>query len=287
MGQFRDRMDQDLQIRGYSEHTRRSYLYCVQEFVRHFKRPADQLTPWHIRDYQIHLTRDLKVSSSRFDQVVCALRFFYCTTLKRNWNVQQIPYQKQPRKLPYVLSCEEVSALFGQVRNLKHRVILMSIYAGGLRVSEAVHLRVGDIDRSRMLVRIDQGKRRKDRYVPLSPLLLTVLGEYCKVKDPTQWLFPGRPVTQPLCRMSVHKVIQKAKDAAHITKPVSAHSLRHAFATHHLEAGTNIRVIQLLLGHRSLRSTEIYTHVARNILGSAASPLDALPGFQSTAEPKA
>lgn len=281
MGQFRDRMDQDLQIRGYSENTRRSYLYCVQEFVRFFKRPPDQLTLEHIREYQLFLTQVRKVSFSRFDQTVCALRFFYLTTLKKDWKVEHIPYKRTQRKLPYVLSPEEISALFGQVRNVKHRAILMTIYAGGLRVSEAVQLCVRDIDSSRMLVRIEQGKRRKDRYVPLSPHLLIILREYWKLQRPSNFLFPGRDPDQHLCRMSVHKVIQKAKDAAKISKPISAHSLRHAFATHLLEGGTNLRVIQMLLGHSSLRSTEIYTHVAKNYLQETISPLDALPGLKA------
>jgi site-specific recombinase XerD len=281
MGQFRDRMDQDLQIRGYAENTRRIYLYCVQQFVRHFNRPPDQLTLEHIRDYQLYLTQERKVSFSRFDQTVCALRFFYLTTLKKDWKLEYIPYKRTQRKLPYVLSPQEVSALFGQVHNVKHRAILMTIYAGGLRVSEAVHLRVRDIDSSRMLMRIEQGKRRKDRFVPLSSLLLSLLREYWKITRPTDWLFHGPDKSKPYTRESVHKIIQKAKDAAKISKPISAHSLRHAFATHLLESGTNLRVIQMLLGHNSLRTTEIYTHVAKNYLQQTISPLDALADLKA------
>jgi site-specific recombinase XerD len=279
MGQFRDRMDQDLQLRGYSEHTRRSYLHGVHEFVRFFNRRADLLTLGHIRQYQIHLTQVQKVSFSRFNQVVAALRFFYRITLKRNWDVKQIPYQKRPRVLPEVLSVEEVTALLGAVQNLKHRALLMSIYAGGLRTGELLHLRPSDIDQGRMVVRIEQGKGRKDRYVPLSSHLLAVLREYSKIARPSVWLFPGRDPQKPLTRVAVSKIFSKAVRAVGIAKKVSPHSLRHAFATHLLERGTNLRVIQMLLGHRSLRTTEVYTHVAKNYWEGTASPLDVLPGL--------
>jgi site-specific recombinase XerD len=279
MGRFRDLMDQDLQIRGYSPNTRRSYLHCVHAFVRYFNRSADQLTLDHIRQFQLHLTQVRKVSWARFNQTVCALRFFYLTTLKKDWDVCQIPYQKGARRLPEVLSVEEVAAIFGALQNLKHRAMLMSIYAGGLRTSELTHLRPSDIDSGRMVVRIDQGKGRKERYVPLSSHLLIVLREYWKIARPAIWLFPGRDPQKPLTRVAVSQVFAKATKAAGITKKVSPHSLRHAFATHLLERGTNLRVIQMLLGHRSLRTTEIYTHVARNFLQDTPSPLDVLPGL--------
>jgi site-specific recombinase XerD len=279
-------MDQDLQIRGYSPNTRRSYLHCVHEFVRYFNRPPDRLTLDHIRQYQVYLTQERKVSYSTFNLSVCALRFFYGTTLRKGWSVEMIPYQKRPRILPEVLSVQEVAAMFATIQNIKHRALLMSVYAGGLRTSEATHLRTSDIDSGRMVVRVDQGKGRKDRYVPLSSHLLTILREYWKIARPAHWLFPGRNPEQPLNRVALNQVFIKAKKAAGITKQVSPHSLRHAFATHLLERGINLRVIQMLLGHQSLRTTEIYTHVARNFLQDTPSPLDVLPSV-ATAPQKA
>ena len=281
MGHFRDRMDEDLQLRGYSLNTRRAYLQCVREFVRYFNRPPDQLSLDHIRRYQVHLTQVRKVSWSRFNQTVAALRFFYCNTLKRDWDVKHIPYQRKACALPEVLSVEEVAAILGAVQSLKHRALLMSIYAGGLRTSELLHLRPSDVDAGRMVVRIEQGKGRKDRYVPLSCHLLAVLREYSKIARDSVWLFPGRDPRKPLTRVAVSKIFTQARQAVGIAKKVSPHSLRHAFATHLLERGTNLRVIQMLLGHRSLRTTEIYTHVARNFLQDTPSPLDVLPGLSA------
>jgi site-specific recombinase XerD len=220
-------------------------------------RPPDQLTLEHIRQYQLHLTRERQVSWAYFNQVVCALRFFYREVLKTGWEVRHIPYQKTGRTLPEILSPEEVAALFKATGNLKHRALLMTMYAGGLRASEVTHLRVSDIDRERMVIRIEQGKGRKDRYVMLSPYLRAVLHEYENAVHPTTVLFPSRAGGGPLSPRSLHRVFQRAKRRAQITKHVSPYSLRHAFATHLLETGTNLRVIQLLLGHRSLRSIPI------------------------------
>jgi len=255
MGRFRDRMDDDLRIRGYSANTRASYLRCVRHFVRHFMRPPDQLTPEHIRQYQLYLTRDRRVSWTYFNQIVCALRFFYRQVLKKDWAVEQIPYQRTGRKLPEILSPQEVAALFRATTNLKHRALLMTMYAGGLRVAEVTHLRVTDIDGQRMVIRIEQGKGRKDRYVMLSPHLLPVLQAYWRARRPRPLLFPG-PTGRPLTRESVNRVFHQACRRAKITKHVYPYSLRHACATHLLEHGTNIRVIQTLLGHRSLRTTQ-------------------------------
>lgn len=284
MGRFRDRMDDDLRIRGYSANTRASYLRCVRHFVRHFMRPPDQLTPEHIREYQLYLTRDRQVSWPYFNQVVCALRFFYRQVLQKDWAVAQIPYQRTGRRLPEILSPQEVAALFRATANLKHRALLMTMYAGGLRVSEVTHLRVTDIDGQRMVIRIEQGKGRQDRYVMLSPHLHRVLQEYGRTRRPTTWLFPG-PTGRPLTRESVNRVFHQAQRRARITKHVYPYSLRHACATHLLEQGTNIRAIQTLLGHRSLRTTQRYTHVATTYLRDTPSPLDQLPDLASLVPP--
>ena len=286
MGEFRDRMERDLQIRGFSPLTQQCYLARMKAMVRFFRRPPDQLTLEDIHAYQLHLTRDRKVCWASFNQTVGAIRFFYGVTLHKDWDIRRIPYQKTGRKLPVVLSPEEVARLFEVVTNLKHRAILMTAYAGGLRVSEVTHLRVRDVDGQRMMLRVEQGKGRQDRYVMLSHKLLAVLREYWKAYRTRHWLFTGRNPERPLTRASVHKVFHKARREAGITKEVSVHGLRHSFATHLLENGVNIRKIQLLLGHRSLQSTQVYTHVAREDLHDTPSPLDILPDLKDIAPVK-
>jgi len=286
MGEFRDRMERDLQIRGFSRSTQQCYLARMKAMVRFFMRPPDELTLEDIHSYQLHLTRDRKVCWSSFNQSVCAIRFFYGVTLNKDWDIQRIPYQKTGRKLPVILSGEEVLKLFQVVTNLKHRSILMTAYAGGLRVSEVTHLRVSDVDGQRMMLRVEQGKGRQDRYVMLSHKLLTVLREYWKTYKTRHWLFTGQNPERPLTRASVHKFFHKARRKAGITKRISVHGLRHSFATHLLENGVNIRKIQLLLGHRSLRSTQIYTHVARDYLEDTPSPLDILPDLSNVTSAK-
>ncbi len=286
MGEFRDRMERDLEIRGYSPSTQQAYLARMKAMVRFFMRPPDELTLEDLNAYQLHLTRERKVGWATYNQSVGAMRFFYGVTLNRDWDMQRIPYQKTGRKLPVVLSCEEVSQLFQAVTNIKHRAILMTAYAGGLRVSEVTHLRVSDVDGQRMMLRVEQGKGRQDRYVMLSHKLLVVLREYWKTYKTRHWLFTGQNPEQPLTRAAVHKFFQKARRKAGITKKVSVHGLRHSFATHLLESGINIRKIQLLLGHRSLQSTQIYTHVARDYLENTPSPLDILPDLSSVTATK-
>jgi integrase/recombinase XerD len=286
MGKFRDRMERDLQIRGFSPSTQQCYLARMKAMVRFFMRSPDELTLEDINAYQQHLTRDRKVGWETFNQSVGAIRFFYGVTLEKDWDIQRIPYQKTGRKLPVVLSCEEVSKLFEAVTNLKHRSMLMTAYAAGLRASEVTHLRVGDIDGQRMVVRVEQSKGRQDRYVMLSHKLLVILREYWRAYRTTHWLFAGQNPAQPLTRASVHKVFRKAKIKAGIAKRATVHTLRHSFATHLLESGVNIRTIQLLLGHRSLRSTQIYTHVARDYLGDTPSPLDILPDLGDSTSTK-
>jgi site-specific recombinase XerD len=271
-------MEEDLRIRGYAENTQKVYLERIYHYVRYFMKPPDELTLEDIREYQVYLTEDRKVSWCYFNQAVCALRFFYSVTLQKGWDITHIPYKKTGRRLPEVLSTEEVGALFDALANLKHRAILMTQYAGGLRTSEAVNLQVKDIDGKRMSIRIDLGKGRKDRYVMLSEELHFALREYWKISRPRHWLFPGQEPTRHLSTASVQRVFKTAKSKAGITKKVTPHSLRHSFATHLLEGGTNIRVIQRLLGHKSVRSTEVYTHVAASYLHDTKSPLDQLRG---------
>lgn len=284
MGKFHDRMEEELRIRGHSENTRKSYLRCVRAFVKYFMRPPDQLTVEDIREYQLHLTRDRKVSPGTFNIHVCALRFFYFEVLQTDLDIRRIPYQKKGRKLPVVLSQDEVRDLLDAVSNLKHRAILTLLYATGARVSEATHLRIFDIDSKCSVVRIVQGKGSKDRNVMLSDRLLETLRAYWREYRPSFWLFPGQVPDQPLTRSAVARVVSHACKIAGITKAASPHTLRHSFATHLLERGVNIRVIQRLLGHKSLRSTEIYMHVAGTYLRDTPSPLDDLLPVVATSE---
>lgn len=281
MGTFHDRMAEDLQIRGLSLNTQRAYLRCMRQFVGYFKRSPNLLGAEDIRTYQLYLTRERKISWSAFNQKVAALKFFYHVTLGKKWAVDQIPYQKTPsRRLAEILSVEKVATLLSAPDNLKHRAILMTLYAAGLRAGEAVHLKVADIDTERRVIRVDQGKGRKDRYVMLSARLLDALREYERQAHPTSWLFPGGTPDKPLAVRSVHKILSQAQEIAGIPGRIHPHMLRHSFATHLMENGVSIRVIQTLLGHGSVRTTEKYTHVSRNLIEKTKSPLDLLPGFE-------
>ena len=212
-----------------------------------------------------------------FNQTVCALRFFYHHTLHRNWMVEHIPYPRHEQKLPVVLSPAEVAAVFEATRNLKHRAILMTIYAAGLRVSELTNLKVTDIDSPRQVICVRQGKGHKDRQVMLSPKLLELLRVYWKHYRPMTWLFPGQRPERPITQITVWRICQQARAAAQLVKPVSPHTLRHCFATHLLEEGTDLRRIQILMGHRNLKTTARYLHVSNLTVRSTVSPLDRLP----------
>lgn len=277
MRRLRDRMDQDLEIRGYSPRTRKIYVDCVRVFADHFGRPPGQLGLEDIRRYQLHLIQERRLSYSYFNQSVCALRLFYNVTLGKGWDVRRLPYQKRERRLPEILSQGEVTALLAATRNLRDRAIVMTLYGCGLRLEEVRHLRATHIDSDRMVVRVVQGKGKKDRHVRLPDTLLDTLRAYWKQHRPKSLLFPSVDLDRPLSGSTIQAVVRKAAKRAGIVKRITPHSLRHAFATHHLERGTNLREIQLLLGHRSLNSTAIYTHVARNTVAASASPLDGLP----------
>jgi integrase/recombinase XerD len=248
----------------------------VGRFARHFGRSPEHLGPEEIRSYQLHLV-EKGVSWSQFNQAVCALRFLYKVTLQVSWSLEHLPLSRQPSRLPVVLSPTEVAALLEAVPNRTHRLVLMTSYATGLRVSEAVHLQIGDIDSARMLLRIRQGKGGKDRLVMLLLRLLEELRRYWRFARPTRWLFPGSDPEQPLSVTTVQKVCQRARRAAGLRKAATPHTLRHSFATHLLEGGTDLRLIQTLLGHGSVRTTQRYTHVAQERIGATPSPLDRLP----------
>jgi integrase/recombinase XerD len=283
---LRQRMTEDMQVRNLSPHTQASYLQQVSLFARHFGKSPDALTPEYIRTYQIYLTNEKKLAAGSIHIAVAALRFLYKITLKREWTFADVlPLPKKPQKLPVVLSPEEVVHFLGCVACRKQRVILTACYAAGLRVSEAVRLNAGAIDSKRMVIRVDQGKGRKDRYVMLSPKLLEILRAYWKAAHPKEWLFPGAHPGQPITREAVEDACQKAHRFSGLSKPVTPHSLRHAFAVHLLESGTDVRTIQLLLGHRSLATTAKYLRIATSKVCATSSPLDLLPHLVP-AEPK-
>jgi integrase/recombinase XerD len=275
---LRQRMIEDLQMRNLSPHTQTAYIQQVSRFARYFSKSPDQLGPEEIRTYQIYLTNERKLAPASIQIAVCALCFFYKVTLKRDWSFEDVlPRPKKPQKLPIVLSPEEVVHFLGCVESRKHRVILTTCYAAGLRISEAVSLKPAAIDSQRMVIRVEQGKSQKDRYVMLSSKLLDILRSYWKAAHPKEWLFPGGHPGQPIARAAVEAACQRAHRLTGLCKPVTPHSLRHAFAVHLLESGTDVRTIQLLLGHRSLATTARYLRIATSKVCAASSPLDLLP----------
>ena len=275
---LRQRMIDDMRVRNLSPHTQASYVLQVSQFARYFGRSPDKLGPEDIRAYQIYLTNERKLAPASIHVAVAGLRFFYRVTLKKDWTFREVlPLPKKPQKLPLVLSPEEVLHLLDCVEGIKHRVILTTCYAAGLRISEAVRLKPTDIDSRRMVIRVVQGKGQKDRYVMLSAKLLEILRSYWKAMHPKDWLFPGGHPGQPISKDAVEQACRKAHRASGLAKPVTPHSLRHAFAVHLLESGTDVRTIQLLLGHRSLSTTARYLRIATNKVCSTSSPLDLLP----------
>lgn len=275
MSELRQRMQADLEIRNYAGGTRRIYIQRVAHMAQHFNRSPDTLDREEVRSYLHHL-KDQGISRSLFKQTIGALRFLYRVTLDRPEMVPSLPYPRHKRRDPVVLSTEEVGRLLGALENVKHRAAVMTLYGGGLRISEAMALQVRDIDSDRMVINVRHGKGDKDRQVVLSVVLLETLRAYCRAYQPSPWLFCGDKHGQPLTTRTIQRVVTEAGKRAGIAKRVTPHVLRHSYATHLLEAGTDLRVIQTLLGHRSLRTTAIYTHVATDRLRAVRSPLDAL-----------
>jgi site-specific recombinase XerD len=271
-------MIEDMQIRNLAVGTQQVYVQQVFWFARYFHKSPELLGPEQIRTYQIYLTNEKKLATSTILVAMSALRFLYKITLKRNWSLDEvIPAPKKPQKLPVILSPEEVLHFLDCVENREHHAILTTCYAAGLRVSEAVALTPQAIDSKRMVIRVEQGKGRKDRYVMLSPKLLEILRAWWRVERPKDWLFPGDFPDRPIGKFAVEYECRKAHHISRIPKPITPHSLRHAFAVHLLEQGTDVRTIQLLLGHRSLATTAKYLRMATSKVCSTTSPLDLLP----------
>jgi integrase/recombinase XerD len=284
MTPLRRRMTEDLILHNRSPKTSRLYLNGVADVARHFHTSPDQLGAEHVRSYLLHLIQERHVSGNVHKQARLALQFFYRVTLGRDWVVAEVARPKAPKKLPVVLSQDEMARFLNALHNPKHRALLMTAYAGGLRLSEVAGLRVEDIDTARMVIHVRQGKGHKDRDVMLSPRLLTVLREYGATDRPRPYLFPGRQPDQPVSPRTVPMVCRRALEASGLSKHVHMHTLRHSFATHLLESGTDLRTIQVLLGHHSFSTTARYLHITTATLKSTRSPWDGLepaPGGES------
>lgn len=277
---------EELERRNYSETTISAYLHTIEDFTCYFKRAPDQLGPEQIREYVAYLFRERKLAGNTVNQRVAALRFFFVKTLKRSWSIEETPYPKKRIHLPVILSQDEVARLIESAAIPFHRTILMTLYATGVRRAELTHLKLSDIDSQRMVIHVQGGKGHKDRDVMLSPNLLAALREHYRGlrRKPATWLFPGgkwHTADYPITTKVVWHACHEAAQRANIQKPLHPHTLRHCFATHLLEAGTDLRTIQMLLGHCDLKETTVYLHVSQRHLNSATSPLDGLTMFSN------
>ena len=275
MGELKDKMKKDMELKNLSERTIKTYLISVNNFARYYGKSPDQMDYATIRDFLYYLLKEKNASQSTINQHYSALKFFYQTTLGRDWDALKIPRSRRIKKLPIVLSTEEVGTVLQKIQDLKYRAILMTIYSGGLRLGEAINLKVSDIDSQRMMIRVFQAKGNKDRYTLLGNRTLKILRLYWKRYRPKDLLFPSttRP-GKPIHPTTVQKAFHEALGMTTIRKKATVHTLRHSFATHLLEEGTEIPYIQNLLGHSDSRTTSIYLHVARKKLLKVVSPID-------------
>ena len=280
MTHLRKMMLEELQRRNYAQSTVKAYLQIIQEFANHFQQPPNRLGPQHLRQYQAFLFRDRKLGAGTVQQHVAALRFFYVKTLKRCYLLEEIPRPKRHRKLPEILSLEEVAQLIDAARNLFHRTLLMTLYSTGMRRAELCRLQVRDTDSQRMVIHIRHGKGGHDRDVPLSETLLQTLRVYWRWMKPKNHLFPGTVnhwrADVPVTTKVPWEACREAAQRAGITQRISPHTLRHSYATHLLEAGADLHTIQVLLGHRKLEHTIVYLHLSRKHLTAVANPLDTI-----------
>lgn len=273
MSALKNKMIQQMQLKGYSSSTITLYTESIIGLATYYKTPPDLLSTEQVRDYIQFKIIEKKLSKSWLNQFISALKILFCEVLKREWDVLDIPRPRREKKLPVVLSKQEVSQLISVTRNLKHRALLTLKYSSGLRLSEIKNLKIGDIDSKRMMVHIVQAKGFKDRYSILSPVALELLREYYKIYRPVTWLFETKQ-SQAMSERTVQAVFKNALRKTGIKKQVGIHSLRHSFATHMMEQGVSLPIIQQLLGHKSLRTTSVYLHVQKYTLDSVKSPLD-------------
>lgn len=271
------RMADDMKLRNYSQKTIDAYTYHVGRFADFLGRSLESASPEDVRSFQLHLIEERNIGWSSFNQAVCGLRFLFRTTYPRDWGVDMVPFGKRPKSLPQVLSGDEVSQLIACVENLKHRTFLLTLYSTGMRLNEAAHLQIADIDSQRMQLRITSGKGSKERRVPLSPRLLTALREYWREYRPSDYLFPGKSPDTPYASTTIQKVCKAAARKAGILRNISPHTFRHSYATGLLEAGVDLLTISRLLGHASFSTTMKYLHVRQLHLNSVPSPCDWLP----------
>jgi len=280
MTKLRQRMLEELQRRNYSPETIRAYLYAVEEFARYFGQPPNKLEQEQLRRYQLHLLHDRKLAVGTIIGRIAALRFFFVKVLRRPYRQVDLVYPKRPTRLPTILSENEVARVLESANSAYHFVILITLYATGVRRAELCRLKVSDVDSERMVVHVRQGKGQIDRDVPLSPKLLEVLRDYWRWRKPGKYLFPSLLRTRPGCAISPKTVwyaLQQASQRARIQKKISPHTLRHSWATHLLEHGTDLRTIQLLLGHADLETTSLYLHLSQARLQQVTNPIDSLP----------
>ncbi len=276
MTPLRRRMVEDMQLRNFSTETQRSYIHYVAVFAKFYDASPEHLSLDDIRNYQLHLLEERRLSPPSINCFVAAAKFLYTITLEMPWTDEHFTRLKVPQKLPVVLSREEVAEFFSHIGILKHRAVLMLCYGSGLRISEAVSLKIGDIDSKRMVIRVEQGKGGKDRYTILSGRLLLLLREYWKIQRPREYLFPGTKAGTHLQPGTIQELCRDACRLAGITKRITPHVLRHSFATHLLESGTDTRAIQVLLGHSRIDTTARYTAVTPQTLARTVSPADQL-----------
>lgn len=276
MTPLRKRLIEEMELRNYAPKTIRLYVDNVARLARYYGRSPDRLHREQIRHYLVYLIEERRLAVGSYRQALAALRYFYRWVLKRGDVVQDILAPRPERRLPVVLSIDEVRRLFSAIPSYKHRMVLMTAYSAGLRIGETVHLQVTDLDSERMVIRVRQGKRKKDRYTILSPVLVSMLRHYWWAARPISYLFPGRSLSRPMSASTVQRACKDAQQRAGIEKSVTPHTLRHSFATHLLEAGTDLRILQALLGHSSIRTTSLYTHVSNKLIRSTTSPLDQL-----------
>jgi integrase/recombinase XerD len=276
MTPLRQRMIEDMRLRNLTPATQRSYLHYVTDFAQYFDLSPEKLDAEAIHQFLVHQVEERKLSPETVNQSISALKFLYLTTLEMPWTNEYFPRVKRPSRLPIVLSSEEVLLFFDHVTGMKNRAALMTCYGAGLRVSEAVALKISDIDSERMLLRVEQGKDQKDRYAMLSERLLQVLRRYWLAFRPQYYLFPSWRENRHICASSLQLACREAAARSGLRKKVTVHTLRHSFATHLLENGTDLRVIQVLLGHNQIDTTARYTRVSPQVVAATMSPLDRL-----------
>jgi integrase/recombinase XerD len=275
MGKLHDQMREDLLLKAYSPNTLKNYLRCARNFAKHYMRSPEEMGEQEVRGFLLYLVRDRQASPANLDMYVNALKFLYNVTLKRPEVVQGLSHPKRPTTLPVILSPEEVLRIFAAIRSVKHKAIIATAYAAGIRISEVCGLRIADIDSQRMRIHVRAGKGKKDRYVMLGESLLELLRQYYRKARPQgEYLFPGYKPHRPICTTAVRQVLRKVVQETGLAKKVTMHTLCHCFATHLLERGTDIRILQVLLGHSSIRTTLRYTHVTDPLVQKLMSPLD-------------